>query len=379
MSEYSEHRQQEAITIACYTGQIPRFAERAIESLYGSLYSSLAHLRLQGAIDTANTYAAWRDGELVTLLLFRQHAGKVIVLNEGMQLAGKEIDAFAHYVFSKLQTATSIHFNAVMPERFTYAHPSLRLPCTEDIVITLPATEEDYLARLGKSTRKSLRQSLSRLQRALPVFKHEVRQGHDVPQHVMREIIGFNHARMASKQRASALDTESSDKLIALIGARGIVGMASVDGRLCGGTLACRIGDDVYSLVNAHDPAYNAFSLGSVCRHLMIAAAIDLQAQRFHLLGGQFETKKMVLGERQQLDHVVLYRSRVQQLLHTGDIVKQLWRSSAYQVQAWLEHQVGRRDKTLLSTAAARTVPQLRVLKRHMLELLQSWRARVKN
>lgn len=378
MSEHSANGQHAAITITCYADQIPHFAERAIESLYGSLYSSLAHLRLQGAIDTATTYAAWREGELVTLLLFRQHAGKIIVLNEGMQLAGKEIDTFADYVFSQRNTATSIHFNAVMPERFSYAHPSLRLPCTEDIVITLPATEEGYLARLGKSTRKSLRQSLARLQRSLPNFKHEVRKGDDVPEKIMREIIGFNHARMASKQRTSALGTEASDKLIALIRKRGHVGMAWVDGRLCGGTLACRIGDDYFSLVNAHDPAYDTFSLGSVCRHLMIAAAINQQALRFHLLGGQFETKKMVLGERQQLDYVVLYRSRLHQLLQSAGLFKLLWRSAAYQAHTWLEHQVGRHDKTLVSKAATHTLPHLRSLKRHLLELQQLWRTRAK-
>ena len=379
MSENLEHLQQEAITIACYSGQIPRFAERAIESLYGSLYSSVAHLRLQGAIDTAHTYAAWRDDELAALLFFRQHANKIIVLNEGMQLAGKEIDAFANYIFSKLRTVASIHFHAVMPERFPYAHPSLLLPCTEDIVITLPTSEDVYMARLGKSTRKSLRQSLARLQRTLPPFKHEVRRGHDVPEQVMRDIIGFNHARMASKQRASALDNEASDKLIVLINKRGMVGMASVGGRLCGGTLACRVGDDFYSLVNAHDPAYNAFSLGSVCRHLMIVAAINEQARRFHLLGGQYETKKMALGERQRMDHLVLYRSRSQQLLHAGGIAQLLWRSAAYQAQAWLEHQVSRPDKTLLSMAATRTLAQLRALKRQLHELLQSWRARARS
>jgi len=367
--------QQEAITIACYPGQIPRFAERAIENLYGSLYSSLPHLRLQGALDTAHTYAAWRDGELVTLLLFRQQGGKIVVLNEGMRLASEDIAAFANYVFSKLRDATSIHFHAVSIDNVQHSYPSLLLPCTEDIVIALPKTEEDYLASLGKSTRKNIRQGLARLQRTLPDFSHEVRSGNAVPEVVMRDIIGFNHARMASKQRASALNTEASDKLISLISKRGMVGMASVNGRLCGGTLACRIGDDLFSLVNAHEPAYDAFSLGSVCRHLMIADAIKMQAQRFHLLGGQFEIKKIILGKRQQLDHLALYRSRTQQILHAGEIAQLARRSVMYQAQTWLEHQASLRDKTLLSKTAAFSFNALRSFKRSLLDLVQTWGA----
>lgn len=367
--------QQEAITIACYPGQIPRFAERAIETLYGSLYSSLPLLRLQGALDNAHTYAGWRDGELVTLLLFRQLGGKIVVLNEGMRLASEDIAAFANYVFGKLRDANSIHFHAVVVENVEHNYPSLLLPCTEDIVIALPKTEEDYLASLGKSTRKSIRQSLARLHRTLPDFSHEIRPGNAVPEAVMRDIIGFNHARMARKQRASALNTEASDKLISLISKRGMVGMASVNGRLCGGTLACRIGDDFFSLVNAHEPAYDAFSLGSVCRHLMIADAIKMQAERFHLLGGQFETKKMVLGKRQQLDHLALYRSHTQQILHTGEITQLAWRSATYQAQTWLEHQASLRDKTLVSKTAAFSFKGVRSAKRHLLDLLQTWRA----
>lgn len=367
--------QQEAITIACYPGQIPRFAERAIETLYGSLYSSLPHLRLQGALDTAHTYAAWRDGELVTLLLFRQQGGKIVVLNEGMRLANEDIAAFANYVFGKLRNATSIHFHAVIVENVHHDYPSLLLPCTEDIIIALPKTEEDYLASLGKSTRKNIRQSLARVQRSLPVFSHEVKPGNAVTEEVMRDIIGFNHARMASKQRTSALNTEACDKLISLISKRGMVGMASVNGRLCGGTLACRIGDDLYSLVNAHEPAYDTFSLGSVCRHLMITESIKMQAQRFHLLGGQFETKKMVLGKRQQLEHLALYRSRAQQILHAGEIAQLVWRSATYQAQTWLEQQASVRDKTLLSKTAAFAFTALRSVKRHLLDLIQTWRA----
>jgi hypothetical protein len=363
--------QEATITITCYQGRIPPFAELALESLYGSLYSSISKLRLHGELDTATTYAAWRGSELVMVLLFRQQEGNIIVLNEGMQLEANDIETFIHFAFSKLDGVNSIHFHAVAPERISYSRPALCLPCTEDIVIHLPNSEEDYLNRLGKSTRKSTRQSLARAQRTLPAFRHEVRPGKEVSEQVLRDIIGFNHARMALKQRTSAINSEASDKLIALIHERGVVGMASVEGRLCGGTLACRIGNDLHSLVNAHNPAYDAFGLGRVCRHLMIVYAIQMQLQRFHLMGGQFASKRMVLGERQPLYHLAFYRSRVQQLLQLGDIAPVLLRSAAYQMQAWLEHQESSHDQPLPSKIIAGGLQGMRTLKRYALEQMQ--------
>eukprot|EP01036_Dinobryon_divergens_P003875 gene3875-5124_t len=92
---------------------------------------------------------------------------------------------------------------------------------------------------------------------------------------------------------------------MALMRTRGQVGLVTVDGTLCGGTLACRIGDDLFSLVNAHDPAYDGFSMGSLSRYLMITASIHAGAKRFHLLGGQLRIKQAMHGEKQRLDHLL--------------------------------------------------------------------------
>jgi hypothetical protein len=51
-----------------------------------------------------------------------------------------------------------------------------------------------------------------RAQRNLPGFRHEVRPGNQVSEQVIRDIIGFNHARMDLKQRTSAINNEAIKK-----------------------------------------------------------------------------------------------------------------------------------------------------------------------
>ncbi len=355
--------QEPAFPSLICTESIPLFAAAALDELYGSLYSTLTHLGLHDGLQATSTYAAWNKNKLSALFLFRQAAGEVTVMNQGMQLDPCELERFGTTIFARYPKVGRIHFHAVRLSSSPAKQMALRFACTEDMVISLPTTEQDYLARLGKSTRKSLRQHLTRAQAVLPAFRYIVKNGHAVPRQVIEHIIGFNHQRMANKKRASALKGETSRKLTALIRDRGEVGMIYAGVRLCAGTLACRVGEDIFSLVNAHDPAYDDLSLGSVCRFLMIKNSIHTGARRFHLLGGQIGNKQEVLGERLPLDHLVLYRSRRDLLRDAAGIARLACESALYRAQSWVEIQTIRPDQSLFSRLLIRLVALRRRLR----------------
>lgn len=287
-----------------HEGQVPARAAAWMETLYGSLYASLPQLQLSG-LAGAGTYLAFRDVQPTAVFLYRREGHALKVINEGMYVSAIEAERFASRMFSRFPSLRSVHWHAVRMESAPSTHPVSRFDCSEDIVIELPQTEAEYEKALGKATRKSLRQRLTRTRG----LTHQVRFGPAAADATLIDrIIAFNHARLAQKARRSALDASSARQLQLLLRARGMAGLAHIDGRLCGGTLACRIADDVYSLVNAHDPAYDRLGLGNLCRHLMILAAIRAGARRFHLLGGNYASKRACLARRFTLQHVVLYR-----------------------------------------------------------------------
>ena len=284
---------------------IPAFAGATLEALYGSLYSSLPQLSL-GNLDTVSTYFAGTDDRPRALFLYRRDGRRARVVNEGMQVAAADAARFASQLFRRFPDTDRVGFHAVALDAQPAGGPALRFTLNEDIVIDLPDSQAAYLASLGKSTRKSLRQSQARA----PGLTHRVLPGHAVDARLIHELVGFNHARLAAKQRISALDRVAAGQLLALVRACGMAGVVRLDGRLCGGTLACRLGDDVYSLVNAHDPAFDHLGMGNLGRYLMVSAAIDAGAKRFHLLGGNFSSKRYCGARRQALQTLLIYRSR---------------------------------------------------------------------
>ncbi len=306
-----------------YESQVPEHAAAQMETLYGSLYASLPQLQLSG-LAGEGTYMAWRGAQPAAIFLYRRNGDALQVINEGMQIHADDAERFASRMFKQMPGLRSVNWNAIRMDGSPGCLPASRFDCSEDIVIELPPTEAAYLNALGKATRKSLRQRLTRAKG----LSHRVLTGAaSADPDLIARIIGFNHARLAQKSRESALRASSASKLQLLMRARGLLGLAYIHGRLCGGTLACRIADDVYSLVNAHDPSCDKLGLGNLCRHLMILDAIRRGAQRFHLLGGNYASKRACLARRITLQHVVIHRDRWQRLLD--------WRT---QLRWWLAH-----------------------------------------
>jgi hypothetical protein len=323
-------------TESIYADCIPPFAEQGLEDLYGSLYASLPQLQYND-LARVHTYAAWRDGQLSTLLLYCVDGQHIRVINEGMHLRTEELDRFSNTIFTHYAKVSVISLHAQSINETKPKRLCARMAVTEDIVIDLPDNEQSYLAQLGKSSRKSLKQHLSRAQHELPGFHHTVVAGEAISETMVEQVINFNHARMAQKQRRSAIDEKAQMHLMQLLRARGWVGVVSTRDHICAGTLACRFGDAVYSLVNAHDPQYDEYSMGNLSRHLLINASIRAGVRCFHLLGGQLSTKRNALGRRQKLYEIRLYRSPLSVARDLFNLAELTRESLVYRLKARLE------------------------------------------
>ncbi len=351
-----------------YEGQIPPFTENTLETLYGSLYSSLPQLSL-GGLDEVSTYIATDKGHCSALFLYSRQRRAVRVINEGMTVEASDIQRFAQQIFARNTKVSQVHFHAIRLTGTASLFPSLRLPITEDIVIDLPNDEATYVESLGKSTRKTLRQNQARA----GCMSHQLIPGADIDVAAIDTIIGFNHARMARKQRKSALDARSRAQLLSLLRARGIVSIVCIDGVLRAGTLACRFGEDVFSLVNAHDPAVDHLGMGNLSRHLMILDMIRLGALRFHLLGGHFASKRSCGARRIPLHDVTLYRNRIAMMTDLAGVIDMMRRSASYRIRIALDEHHHTAPTSRTASLAFRCVRLMRKAK-HGARALTLWR-----
>lgn len=350
MSNFSLVRTESASTESIYRNYVPEFVTAALDTLYGNLHASLATLKSH-SLNDASTYVKWQgtDQQLESIFLFQKKGQSIRVINEGMRLATQAVNDFCSYMFEHDEEIKRIDFHAIALPPQRLSKPYLSWACTEDIVVTLPKTEQDYLNQLGKSTRKSIKKSLNRAQRLLPNFSHRIHAGGDVSDESLRQVVRFNHSRMAGKEKLSALNDAATNELISLMHTHGVVGLLASDQGLGAGTLACRFGDDVFSIITAHDPTFDSFGLGTLSRHLMIVYCIASGAKRFHLLGGNMSSKRSALGVREKLYHLSIYRSPVDRLRYPKDTLQLAFNAAKYHLHRWLEDQSAQPEHSLMT------------------------------
>jgi len=305
------------IAVSFYENSVPSFIEAEMERLYAHVHSSIAQFRVYGdLVDTTCTYAVHRDGRLTTALLFRPEKNEVRVLNEQIHIDAEELGRFARHIFSTYKAVNVITFHAIHPETSTLSFPYLCFNCTEDIVVTLPESRDKYLASLGKNTRRNIKRYMDRLLRCFPTFRYDFYDCAAVNEQHLRQVIDFNRARMAGKQKVSTIDDEEAERIIRLAKACGMVGIATIDGRICAGGIGYRAGDNYFLNVIAHDPAYDNYWIGILCCYLSICECIARGWKEFHFLWGRYDYKFALGAAQRDLDHLVIYRSRMHLVLN---------------------------------------------------------------
>lgn len=363
----------DGISETIYSGAIPQHVADATESLYQHRYASLLQVQLYNQLDgNVHVYSATRHGQPLAALLFRIDGRRACVLNEQMMLGKDDIERFAQHVFAHFSSIEVISFPVVHADVRRLARPHQQACSTLDIVATLPPTVPDYMARLGKSTRAYVKRYLNKIRREHPDFSFRIYEKEEIdPAHV-RALIALNKARMSGRQQSSYIDAAEEERMLKLLLLRGFVGVATINGRVCAGTINTRFGANTFLQVVAHDPAYNDYGLGTLACYLTICACIERGGHAYHFLWGQYEYKYRLLGVQRDLNHVVVYRSRLHQLRHAPLALRMALTDARYKARSWLLNKGRRRDESSFVTRTTYDLIQvLRAGRRQLVALVK--------
>lgn len=257
-----------------------------------------------------------------------------------------EVVRFARHMFSQSALADVIEFHAVQTAASHIPLVHQQAFCAEDFIVALPATPQEYLARLGPATRKNLKRHRNRLERDFPTFRHAVLEGGEAGECLIRQIIELSRLRIAAKGMAFAIDEEETRRIVALVRQSGAVLAATVDGRMCGGTIMYRFGKNCISRLNAHAAEFDTYRLGTLCCYLVACHVIETGAERFHFGHSWYDYKTALLGEFQAFHHLALYRSPGALVRHAGTAFETACKGCTLAANRWVLHHAAR-DRSL--------------------------------
>lgn len=362
--------ESKAIAISCYESAIPSFVEKEMEQLYQNIFSSLLQFRTYGgATETTSTYIARAGSDPIAIILFRHEKGRVHVINEVIRIEAEEIRRFTNYIFQTYPSVNVISFKAIQTDLDGFGFPHQQFNFSEDLVLTLPPTPQEYLAGLGKNTRRNVKRYGDRLTRSFPSFRFEVQENQAADEVAVREIVRLNHARMAGKKTVSVIDRQEEERIVQRVKACGLVGVARIDGKVCAGAISYRTGSNYFLDVLAHDPAYDDYWIGILCCYLTICECIARGGKEFHFLWGRYDYKFTLGAVQRDLDYVCIYRSRAQFLLNVDVAMKTAWHGYLRRAKLWHKYEA-HRQSGVMARLAFRTLAGAQALKRATSNLL---------
>lgn len=334
--------------IACYEHEVPSFVGPEMDRLYGNVFSSLSHIEMSDeARRGVSTYVVRSGGRVVTIILFLKEGNRARVLNEVVRISSDEIRMFSRYVFTSYGDVALISFKAIETDIKKANYPLQRFNYSEDIAMKIPSTPQEYLSSLGKNTRRNIKRYSDRLKRDFPSVEFKVYVKDEVAEHQIRNIVALNRERMASKNKTSILDEKETRHIIRNAQTSGLVGIMTINEKICAGAISYCVGDNYFLDVLAHDLSYNDYWIGILCCYMTICECITRGGKEFHFLWGRYDYKFTLGAALRDLDNVVVYRSPLHMLLNVNVALKMTFDGYLRRLKLWMSSDKGFLPKLL--------------------------------
>jgi hypothetical protein len=309
------------IAIACYD-TVPSSLEAELERLYHHINSSLGHHAVASRARNAYAYVARRGDLPLAIFLFQREDRSIMVFNEMMQVAPEEIERFAKYVFSQFPSVTWISFSKIGKDVGALSLPWQQYGKSEDIVVSLPESPVAYLSRLGPKTRHNIKHQMKAIVADFPGLSFETYENGAIAEHHVSGLINLKKANMHDRRIKFGITPEEAAWMIDHAKTHGLLVVALLDGKVCGGSLSFRLGDHYFSHLNGYDTRFAKYSLGMLCCYLAIKEQIGRGATEAHLSWGRNPYKFKLLGIARDMANLDIYRSHLAYCRHFNRVIR---------------------------------------------------------
>ena len=310
--------------ITLYEDKFPPALELEMEKLYSNLFSSFARFRAYGNVEKINIFTIQKNGITLSIIAFVRSGKKIQILNEQIEFSQWEINKFSAHIFSYFDGVSVIEFKAINIDIRELNYPLNALHFTNDVIVSCSNSEQEYLSKLGKSTRQNVKHSLKFIKRDFPTFECQVHEKTECSRELFQEIIGFNRARMSEKGKVSGINLVEEGRIWEMLQSHGFVVAIFVDGKVCAGTISFRFDSNYFVRVNAHNSDFNEYGLGILACYLAICECIKRRGKEVHFLWGHEEYKFRLLGKERNFDTVKIYRTKFIFLFNGANILKDI-------------------------------------------------------
>jgi hypothetical protein len=308
-----------------FLDRVPDGAGDELPGLYSSLFSTVEWFAVGDKLEPTGACVLEEPHHVI---LFHSSGDTIEILNKEFAIGPRSAERLCRALFRAFPRARRIHLEVLFPPQ------ELRLPArilywSDHMVVDLPPSEDDYMASLGKSTRRELRRNWRRLLEAHPTVTTQMLVFSEAPEACIDELVAWKNRRFNARGEQTTWQTNpvASQEFGELVRLRGRIRVMRIDGRAVAVTFLFPVGDTVYSFHSGFDPAYETFSLGSLETWGTIADAIRTGHKHVSLLWGQEAHKRQFGAEPRRATRLSVFRRRTDRLHSLDEAWEVAWRN----------------------------------------------------
>lgn len=293
------------IEIECRKG-LPVEYESFLVEKYESYVTTCRYVEIFYDTFEINYLLVHEDGRLIDLLIFGTSGNTSKCFNLFTKFDQRVLEQCVKKQFDEYPSVQKIEVGASYKKNDL--PKSLLQDKTDDQVVELPTSMDDYFAALGYSTRKNARRQKKKLLMDYPQANFVIRYGNEIDKSVVEKILMMNEVRM--KEKGIVYKSHFAlDDIYKFLQQYGVAVYIEVDGAIVAGTISSVINKRIFALVVGHDSNFSQYSVGLMVQFFEIQEFIERGITSVHFLWGDNDYKKRLLGTPRALFSYLIYRN----------------------------------------------------------------------
>lgn len=293
-------------SVKCFKG-LPFEYESFLIEKYDSFVSTCRYIEISYIVTDVHYMLIQDNSSLVDILIFDNKGDTATCLNSLAKLDKNIVEIFAENLFKNYTSIKKIEFSSTYSNNLL--NKSVLTLRSNDYIIKLPSSIDDYFQQLGSSTRSNVRKHKNKILRDFPQANFVTKIGTEIEESIIDKIIHLNFDRILSKKEVPHANHTQTKNNYEYSKYYGCVTYIEIDGFLVAGCIAYMANGSIYSRFLSHDNNYSKYNAGQLCMLYLIQVAIEKGFTDFHLLSGECDYKTRFLARPQPLYSNIVYKS----------------------------------------------------------------------
>jgi hypothetical protein len=293
------------ISIECFKG-IPLEYDSFLIEKYGSFLTTCRYIEIYCTSYEIHYMLVYENSILIELLIFGNKGNCSICFNSYVFFEENIISACSKILIENYPQIKKIIFQ-LSYSKFDF-RKSFLVSKSNDHILNLPLTIDDYYLELGKTTRQHLKNYKVKLLRDFPQVNFVIKFKSEIKEPVIERIVQLNIERMKFKGIIPGKELSDKNNIFKYVQYYGCIAYIEKDGLILAGSISYILNNRIFLYIIAHDNNYSRYNPGQICIVYLIRASIDKRLSTFHFLSGDNEYKARLLGTPHPMYSTAIYK-----------------------------------------------------------------------